>query len=137
MDKKSEIATLQTLKGDTYFGEFFDNKDIDQMCQNIRNDYPIQLDCSFNAKVVALEKKIKEMEAAHKAEIEKLNAEHKAEMEKFGKELIINNKDYVDNIYETLYNQFGQEFIINTKFSAKQELSNDEIAYMISIMNKK
>ena len=34
MDKKSEIATLQSLKGDTYFGEFFDNKDIDQMCQN-------------------------------------------------------------------------------------------------------
>lgn len=136
MDKQTEIKALQSLKCDTYFAAFF-GEDINQMCQNISNDFPIELGCSFNTKVVALDKKIKEMEAAHKVEIEKLNAEHKAEMEKFGKDLIINNEGYVDDIYKTLYNQFGQEFIINTKFAAKQELSNDEIAYMISIMNKK
>lgn len=137
MDKQTEIKTLQSLKGnDTYFGEFFNSHDIDQMCENIKNDHPIELYCQFNAKVVALEKKIAEMETAHKEEIEKLKATHKAEMESFGKKLIEENEMYVDNIYPTLETQFGAKFIINTKFEAKQELSDDELQYLINVMNK-
>ena len=136
MDKQTEIKTLQSLKGnDTYFGSFFGNQDIDQMCENIKNDFVISLGCSFNAKVAALEKKIADMEAAHKAEIEDLKSSHKAEMKAFGRKLIIENEKYVDNIYETLENQFGTKFIITTKYQAKQPLSDDELAYMIAIMN--
>ena len=44
MTKQDEIEVLQSLKGDTYFSQFFTSNDIDQMCQNIRNDFPIELD---------------------------------------------------------------------------------------------
>lgn len=136
MDKQTEINTLQSLKDDTYFGMFFNNHDIDQMCVNIKNDFPIEMDCQFHTQIQALEKQISEMEATHKAEIEKLNATHKIEMEEFGKKLIVENEMCVDDIYKTLENQFGKKFIINTKFEAKQELSEDELSYLIEGMNK-
>lgn len=136
MDKQTEIKTLQSLKGDTYFNEFFNNHDIDQMCENIKNDFPLEMSCQFNMQIEALKKQIAQMEAAHKAEIEELNAAHKAAMEEFGKKLIVENEGYVDDIYQTLKNQFGIAFIINTKFKANHELSDDELNYMIEIMNK-
>ena len=136
MDKQNEIKTLQSLKGDTYFNEFFNNHDIDQMCENIKNDFPIEMACQFHSQIQALKKQIAEMEANHKAEIEKLKASHKTEMETFGKNLITENEMYVDDIYETLENQFGKKFIINTKFEAKQDLSDEEQKYLIDVMNK-
>lgn len=42
MEKVKEIELLQSLKGDTYFAQLFGNQQIDAMCQNIRNDYPIE-----------------------------------------------------------------------------------------------
>ena len=136
MDKQTEIKTLQSLKGDSYFNEFFNTHDIDQMCENIKNDFPIEMSCQFHAQIEALKKQIAEMEVAHKNEIEELNAKHKAEMENFGAKLIIENEMYVDNIYPTLKTQFGAKFIINTKFKAKQELSDAELEYLVSVMNK-
>lgn len=43
MEKVKEIELLQSLKGDTYFAQLFDDQQIDAMCENIRNDYPIEL----------------------------------------------------------------------------------------------
>ena len=43
MEKVKEIELLQSLKGDTYFAQLFNDKQIDAMCENIRNDYPIEL----------------------------------------------------------------------------------------------
>ena len=34
MTREEEIKTLQSLKGNTYFGQIFDDKSIDQMCDN-------------------------------------------------------------------------------------------------------
>lgn len=42
MEKVKEIELLQSLKGDTYFAQLFDNEQIDAMCENIKNDYPIE-----------------------------------------------------------------------------------------------
>lgn len=42
MDKQSEIKVLQSLKGDTYFNQFFSKDEIDAMCENIRNDFGIE-----------------------------------------------------------------------------------------------
>lgn len=136
MDKQTEIKTLQSLKGDTYFNQVFNNHDIDQMCENIKNDFGIEMDCQFFQKIAALEKQIADMKAAHDAEIKKINAAHKEEMEEFGKKLIVENEMYVDDIYKTLENQFDKKFIINTKFEAKLELSDDELSYLIEGMNK-
>lgn len=136
MDKQTEIKTLQSLKGDTYFNQVFNNHDIDQMCENIKNDFGIEMDCQFFQKIAALEKQIADMKAAHDAEIKKINASHKEEMENFGKALITENEMYVDNIYQTLEEKFGKQFIINTKHEANQELSDDEIDFLIENMNK-
>lgn len=136
MDKQTEIKTLQSLKGDTYFNQVFNNHDIDQMCENIKNDFGIEMDCQFFQKIAALEKQIADMKAAHDAEIKKINAAHKEEMEEFGKKLIVENEMCVDDIYKTLENQFDKKFIINTKFEAKLELSDDELSYLIEGMNK-
>ena len=43
MEKVKEIELLQSLKGDTYFAQLFSDQQIDAMCENIRNDYPIEL----------------------------------------------------------------------------------------------
>lgn len=136
MDKQTEIKTLQSLKGDTYFNQFFNNHDIDQMCENINNDFGIEYCCQFFQEVAALEKQIEEMKKAHQYEIDTLNAAHKKEMEEFGKALITENENYVDDIYQTLENKFGKNFIINTKHSAQMELSDDEIQYLVDLMNK-
>lgn len=114
MDKQTEIKTLQSLKGDTYFNQVFNNHDIDQMCENIKNDFGIEMDCQFFQKIAALEKQIADMKAAHDAEIKKINAAHKEEMEEFGKKLIVENEMCVDDIYKTLENQFDKKFIIST-----------------------
>lgn len=42
MTREEEIRTLQSLKGDTYFGQIFDDNAIDQMCDNIKNDFGIE-----------------------------------------------------------------------------------------------
>lgn len=42
MEKVKEIELLQSLKGDTYFAQLFSGQQIDAMCENIKNDYPIE-----------------------------------------------------------------------------------------------
>ena len=42
MTREQEINVIQSLKGDTYFAQLFGEEQIDAMCQNIQNDYPIE-----------------------------------------------------------------------------------------------
>lgn len=56
MEKAKEIELLQSLKGDTYFAQLFGDEQIDAMCQNIRNDFPIECGLKlFQASPVARE----------------------------------------------------------------------------------
>ncbi len=56
MEKVKEIELLQSLKGDTYFAQLFDDQQIDAMCENIKNDHPIELGLSlFEGSLVAKE----------------------------------------------------------------------------------
>ena len=54
MRKQEEIQVLQSLKGDTYFAQKF-GSDIDQMCENIKNDFPIEMGCVFMTETEAPE----------------------------------------------------------------------------------
>ena len=45
MKRAEEIQILQSLKGDTYFADFFGEHDIDQMCENIKNDFGLESTC--------------------------------------------------------------------------------------------
>lgn len=80
MTREQEIATLQSLKGDTYFGQIFDNETIDRMCENIKNDFSIE--CG-----VELLEKSKRVE---KAESDKRRLQHEC-------------KDLQDNVDKLMY----------------------------------
>lgn len=56
MEKAKEIELLQSLKGDTYFAQFFGDEQIDTMCENIKDDFPIELGWdTFKSSYVAKE----------------------------------------------------------------------------------
>lgn len=120
MDKSTEIKTLQSLKGDTYFAQFFSNKDIDQMCDNIKGDIAIESYCQFNEKNSCLEAAL----ATQKKEYEK-------KMYDFGMELIYQDCDE-DFVYGAVKERLGQDAIIKFKREKHMDLTEEEIDYLVS-----
>lgn len=123
MTKQEEIDILQSLKGDTYFAQFFGSKDIDQMCQNISNDFAIEGGCEFSQKAEALER---------------INADLKKEFQQkihnFGMELIkVLDKGYDEHaIYRLVEGEVGIDAIIKFKRKNDLSLTDKEIDYMVS-----
>lgn len=123
MTKQEEIDILQSLKGDTYFAQFFGSKDIDQMCQNINNDFAIEDGCGFNQKAEALER---------------INADLKKEIQQkiydLGMELIKDlDKGFdEDAIYQLVKGEVGVDAIIKFKRKNDLELTDKEIDYLVS-----
>lgn len=123
MTKQEEIDILQSLKGDTYFAQFFGSKDIDQMCQNINNDFAIEGGCGFNQKAEALER---------------INADLKKEIQQkiydLGMELIKDlDKGFdEDTIYQLVEGEVGIDAIIKFKRKNNLDITDKELDYMIS-----
>lgn len=123
MTKQEEFDILQSLKGDTYFAQFFGSKDIDQMCQNINNDFAIEGGCGFNQKAEALER---------------INADLKKEIQQkiydLGMELIKDlDKGFdEDAIYQLVKGEVGVDAIIKFKRKNDLELTDKEIDYLVS-----
>lgn len=73
MTKEEEIKHLMALMGkgcgDTYFNQFFSICDIEQMIQNIHDDYAIECNCTFNKRAETLEKQLHDEQKAHKQDI--------------------------------------------------------------------
>lgn len=126
MDKKQEIEILQSLKGSTYFADFFGSDDIDQMCDNIKNDFGIEYSCKFYRKASIFERQV--MEAKEKSKEDKKN---------FVRGLI---EDFEGNIpmqiYDRLVDSVGQLFIINFKRERQYTLTEAEIDWLIKEANK-
>lgn len=123
MTKQEEIDILQSLKGDTYFAQFFGSKDIDQMCQNINNDFAIEGGCGFYQKAEALER---------------INADLKKEIQQkiydLGMELIKDlDKGFdEDTIYQLVKGEVGVDAIIKFKRKNDLKLMDKEIDYLVS-----
>lgn len=120
MDKQTEIKTLQSLKGDTYFGEFFNNHDIDQMCRNISNDFPLGLGCNFSKKSEVLEKKLHEEQKAHEKD-----------MLDFVEELLVTEAKGGNSLNVAMA-KIGMDNTIKIKRKNKIPLSEKEIDYLVS-----
>ena len=123
MDKETEIKTLQSLKGDTYFAQFFNSHDIDQMCENIKNDFAIELNCQFNQKA---------------SQLERINADLKKEYEgikhNWGMSFI-KAIDYgcdEEDIYKLVQDELGLDAIIKYKHKEGLKLNDKEIEYLVS-----
>lgn len=123
MTKQEEIDILQSLKGDTYFAQFFGSKDIDQMCQNISNDFAIEGGCGFSHKAEALERIN-----------EDLKKEFHQKIHDLGMELIkILDKGFdEDAIYQLVEGEVGIDAIIKFKRKNDLSLTDKEIDYMVS-----
>ncbi|HAH91246.1 MAG TPA: hypothetical protein DCL96_05945 [Prevotella sp.] len=111
------------MKGDTYFAQFFGSKDIDQMCQNINNDFAIEGGCGFSQKAEALER---------------INADLKKEFQQkihdLGMELIkVLDKGFdEDAIYQLVEGEVGIDAIIKFKRKNNLDITDKELDYMIS-----
>ncbi len=123
MTKQEEIDILQSLKGDSYFAQFFGSKDIDQMCQNINNDFAIEGGCGFSKKSETLER---------------INADLKKEFQQkihdLGMELIkVLDKGFdEDAIYQLVEGEVGIDAIIKFKRKNNLDITDKELDYMIS-----
>ena len=126
MDKKQEIEILQSLKGDTYFADFFGSHDIDQMCENIKNDFGLEYCCQFYQKASVFEKQVKE-EQKKVVEVK----------QNFVKGLIEDFEGTIPaNIYDRLLDAVGQLFIINFKREQNYPLTEAEIDWLVRELNK-
>lgn len=124
MTKKQEIMHLMALmgdkRGDTYFNQFFSKDDIEQMMENIKNDFAIEMGCSFVKKAEVLEKKLQEEQKAHDQDM----------------------LDFVEDILVTEYRggnslnvateKIGMDNTIKIKRKNKIPLSEEEIDYLVS-----
>ena len=119
MDKQTEIKTLKSLKCDTYFAAFF-GEDIDQMCQNISNDFPLELGCNFSKKAEVLEKKLHEEQKAHDQD-----------MLDFVEDLLVTEAQG-GNSLNVAMKKIGMDNIIKIKRKNKIALSEEEIDYLVS-----
>ena len=124
MTKEEEIKHLMALMGkgcgDTYFNQFFSICDIEQMIQNIKNDFAIEMGCSFTKKAEVLEKKLHEEQKAHDQDMLDFVAELLVTEAKGG------------NPIKVAMKKIGTDNTIKIKRINKIPLSEEEIDYLVS-----
>jgi hypothetical protein len=124
MTKQEEIKHLMALmgdkRGDTYFNQFFSSDDIEQMIQNIHDDFAIEMGCSFAKKAEELEKKLHKEQKAHDQDM--LN---------FVAELLVTGAQG-GNPLKVAMKKIGTDNTIKIKHINKIPLSKEEIDYLVS-----
>lgn len=122
--KQEEIKHLMALmgdkRGDTYFNQFFSSTDIEQMIQNIHDDFAIEMGCSFTKKAEELEKKLHEEQKAHDQD-----------MLDFVAELLVTEAQG-GNPLKVAMKKIGTDNTIKIKRINKIPLSEEEIDYLVS-----
>ena len=124
MPKQEEIMHLMALKGDkrgdTYFNQFFSKDDIEQMMENIKDDFAIEMGCLFTEKAKELEKKLHEEQKAHDQD-----------MLDFVAELLV-TEARGGNPLKVAMKKIGTDNTIKIKRINKIPLSEEEIDYLVS-----
>lgn len=124
MTKQEEIKHLMALmgdkRGDTYFNQFFSSTDIEQMIQNIKDDFAIEMGCSFTKKVEELEKKLHEEQKAHDQD-----------MLDFVEDLLV-TEARGGNSLNVAMAKIGMDNTIKIKRKNKIPLSEEELDYLVS-----
>lgn len=124
MTKQQEIMHLMALmgdkRGDTYFNQFFSKDDIEQMMENIKNDFAIEMGCSFVKKAEVLEKKLQEEQKAHDQD-----------MLDFVEEMLVTEAQG-GNSLNIAMKKIGMDNTIKIKRKNKIALSEEEIDYLVS-----
>lgn len=123
MTKQEEATAIRAMKNAPYFSEFFGKGDIEQMAQNVENDFPIQLGCNFNKEVETLEKNI-----------DKLKEEYKDKILGICQQLIKKIDIGFDEggIYQIVEETIGKDAIIKYKHKEGLDFTDDELNYLVS-----
>ena len=128
MEKAKEIELLQSLKGDTYFAQLFGNEQIDDMCQNIRNDFPIECGLKlFQESPVARENaKLK----SQVAQLQQVN-------ETVAKTLLYKANEHLDDVLGDLAEcLIGHNKCLAIKLRSALPLSEDDRDELIKIIEQ-
>lgn len=124
MTKEEEIKHLMALmgdkRGDTYFNQFFSSDDIEQMIQNIHDDFAIEMGCSFTKKAEELEKKLHEEQKAHDQD-----------MLDFVEDMLVTEAQG-GNSLNVAMKKIGMDNTIKIKRKNKIALSEEELDYLVS-----
>ena len=124
MTKEEEIKHLMALMGkgcgDTYFNQFFSICDIEQMIQNIKDDFAIEMGCSFTKKAEELEKKLLKEQKAHDQD-----------MLDFVEDLLV-TEARGGNSLNVAMAKIGMDNTIKIKRKNKIPLSEEELDYLVS-----
>lgn len=124
MTKQEEIKHLMALmgdkRGDTYFNQFFSKDDIEQMMENIKDDFAIEMGCSFTKKAEELEKKLHKEQKAHDQD-----------MLDFVEEMLVTEAQG-GNSLNIAMKKIGMDNTIKIKRKNKIALSEEELDYLVS-----
>ena len=126
MEKAKEIELLQSLKGDTYFAQLFGDKQIDAMCENIKNDFPIELGLNlFEGSSVAKEN----------AELRKQLTRHVKLEESVAKDLLCKANEHIDSLLEDIAEQLiGYEKCLTIKLQNALPLSEEDRDALVKLL---
>ena len=126
MEKVKEIELLQSFKGDTYFAQLFGDKQIDAMCENIKNDYPIELGLNFfEGSSVAKEN----------AELKKRLADIKHDKWDLATNLLFKAGEHPDNMLEDIaVHLIGYKECLTIKLQSGLPLSEDDRVALVKLL---
>ena len=126
MEKVKEIELLQSLKGDTYFAQFFGDNQIDAMCENIKNDYPIELGLNlFESSPIA----------KANAELKKQLSNRAKRQESVAEGIILKANEHLDESLEDLAEQLiGYKKCLAIKLRLALSLSAEDRDTLINLL---
>lgn len=142
MTKAEEIKRLEELGfSDTYFNQYF-KADIETMVRNIQNDFPIEMECSWQietGKQIAKNKKnmegaalaLETAKVVFKESLENLVAGEETKRRSLLETMLVESKEYGDRLYERVVEEIGKMETIRLKRLLGLEITGDEIDFLL------
>lgn len=130
MEKVKEIELLKSLKSDSYLVDEFGAETIDQMCQNILNDFPVMLGTTYMKSIEDKEAALNKNVAKLESDIEDLAADYQNQKREFAEQVLVAH--HKGNLEAVIEQEFGYAFIIKTKRANGIALTEDEIDWMVN-----
>jgi hypothetical protein len=120
--KEQEISAIRALVGmDGYFAEFFGG-DLEKMCENIRNDFPIELNTKINGAAEYLQQRNDETVKKHALEILDL-------VDTF---LCVYDETGDKRLYERAVEKIGMRNVIARKRALGLRVTGDEVDFLLN-----
>ena len=120
--KEKEIEALKKLVDmGGYFAEYFGG-DLEKMCENIRNDFPIELGTEFNGSVERLEQRHRETVQKHADEI----------LDLCDTLLCVHAETGNARLYERAVEKLGKNGAIARKHTIGLEITRKEVDHLIT-----